>query len=102
MVDDRNGHELYGAAAVFELAATGAGIPDELLNAEIELFEQFCESQLPRNAEKFGIDPKTITTHARARIRELRAAIADAKRARRDVLAERRDDDRDRVALRRD
>ncbi len=76
------------SGTVFELAATAASLPDELINREIVNFERSCDETSERIAKKFGVDPNMVANLLHSRIAALRDAIVDAKAARQQVISE--------------
>jgi hypothetical protein len=78
-----------GAGDLFALAARAGAIWRQELDDELTKIEEFCEGEMAKHlAEGFGLDQCAVATIASARFRELRAAIADARKARREVLDE--------------
>ncbi len=73
---------------VFELAATGAELTDELIDHEIVAFERTFNVQAARIAKKYGVDPGLVDALLRKCTSDLRAALVDARRARQQVITE--------------
>ncbi len=75
-------------STVFQLAATGAELTDELIEREIVAFERTFNVQAARIAKKFGVDPGVVDALLRKCTSDLRAALVDARRARQQVITE--------------
>ncbi|RNJ50284.1 hypothetical protein [Methylocystis hirsuta] len=82
------------AEGIFSLAAHAASIWRPEVADEIDLLERFISIEMVRIlTERHGLDQREISAFADKLCEQLRAAIADAKRARLEVIAERRNED---------
>ncbi len=82
------------AGGIFALAAHAASIWRPEVADEIDILERFIRIEMARNlTERHGLDQREISALADSLCQQLRVAIAHARRARREVLAERREAD---------
>lgn len=78
------------AGGLFSLAAHAASIWCQEVDDEVVLLEDFCRREMVRILTKrSGLDQREISAHVDKMLRRLRAEIADARKARREVTAER-------------
>ncbi len=88
--DDSADNGVSLAGGIFALAAHAASIWHPEVADEIDLLERFIRIEFVRNlTERHGLDQREISAIADSLCQQLRAAIADAKHARREVFAER-------------